>query len=82
MGNGSVGAKWDAQFRFDTHQALKDRVEAVFARQICSNNDGMNALLTTFVELEDLAPLLLRQVRGDNRRDLARAILRRMARGK
>jgi hypothetical protein len=73
-----------AQFKLRIDDGLKQRLEAIFVRQgVTSSTEGINRVLRTFVDAgEDLHPLMLDQVRGANRRDLAKAILRRMARGK
>lgn len=68
-----------AQVKFKVGRGLKDRVEAVFTRQGVNMTEGLVRLMRTFLDAgEDLHPLLLDQVRGASRKDLARAILRRM----
>lgn len=68
------------QFKLRIDAGLKTRLETIFVRQgITSSTEGINRVLRTFVDAgEELHPLLLEQVRGASRKDLARAILRRM----
>ncbi len=69
-----------AQVKFKLDRGLKERVEAVFARQGVNMTEGLVRLMRTFLDAgEELQPMLLDQVRGQSRKDLARAILRRWA---
>ena len=68
------------QFKLTWESAeLRDKCHKAFEAQGVNVTDGINRLLRTFIAVgEELHPLLLDQVRGQSKKDLARAILRRM----
>lgn len=66
------------QIKVRVAKDLKEKAEAAFRRQGVTMSEGVTRLLRTFLANEELQPLLLDQVRGLSRRDLARAILRRL----
>jgi hypothetical protein len=68
-----------AQVKIDIDAELKSQVETAFQEQGVLFTEGTSRLYRTFVSMPDLRPLLLDQVRGQSRKDLARAILRRLA---
>ena len=71
----------DAQIKVRVDADLKEKVEAAFGRQGVTMTEGLTRLMRTFLAVgEELHPLLLEQVRGMSRKDLAKALLRRMGR--
>lgn len=69
----------DPQLKVRLEKDLKAKVEAAFKKQGVTTTEGIARLLRTFLAAgEELHPLLLEQVRGLSRQELARAILRRM----
>lgn len=79
MSNG--GGRRQVKIRVDS--GLEERLKLIFQRQGVTFTEGTLRLFRTFVDAgEELHPLLLDQVRGASRKDLVRAILRRMAKGR